>query len=98
MTTHLITLSKSHLSIGSLGVKLSVDRYFFPPSTECTKRKNIPTAANENPAWKFNWLPKIWKPKPSAAHGTSHGAMKEPKLIPKTKILKPASRRRSSTE
>src|SRR5699024_9869750 len=38
------------------------------------------------------------RPKPSLAQGTNHGASADPKLIPKTKILKPASRLRSSNE
>src|SRR5699024_7755155 len=48
------------------------------------------------PAWKFISLPNKWKPKPLAAHGTAHGATAAPKLIPKTNILKPESRRSSS--
>ena len=91
-------LSKSPLSIGSFGVKLSVERYFLPPRVYCTKPKNIPIAASEKPAWKFHSVPNTLKPKPCAAHGTRSGARNEPILIPKTKILKPASRRRSSTE
>ena len=56
---------------------------------------NIPIAAKANPAWKF-MFPEC--PNKFATKGTAHGAIAAPKLIPKTKMLNPASRRRSPSE
>ncbi len=92
----IITGRKLSLSIGSSGYKLSFERYFRPSTTYCTNPKNIPIAASEKPAWKFISPWKRFKPKPLAAQGTAQGATAAPKLIPKTNILKPESRRRSS--
>lgn len=58
----------------------------LPPKWNWIKPKNIPMAANENAKW---------KPACSCVQPTNNGAINEPRLIPKTKIEKPASRAES---
>src|SRR5699024_7751078 len=85
-------------SIGSVGCIPSSERYFLPPQRYCTKPKNIPTAAKEKPPRKLKGFPNKLRQKPSLAQRTNHRASADPKLIPNTKMLKPASRLRSSNE
>ena len=80
-------LFNSSGSSGSVGYKLSLERYFRPSIEYWIKPKNIPIAANEKPRWKLTCCPN---------QPTVSGAMKAPMLIPKTKILKPESRLVSS--
>src|SRR5699024_823545 len=76
-------------SIGSVGYKLSFDKYFLPSNQYCNKPKNIPIAAKEKPKWKLTLNPNC---------PTTIGETKTPTLIPKTKILNPASLRGSFEE